>query len=34
MRPGVTLFRHQQTILGIAEERIRRGLPFYAVFAE
>src|SRR5690606_21973300 len=34
MRPGVTLFQHQQTILENAEERIRRGLPFYAIFAE
>lgn len=34
MRPGVTLFQHQQTIIANAEERIQRGLPFYAVFAE
>lgn len=34
MRPGVTLFQHQQTIIANAEERIRRGLPFYAIFAE
>ncbi|REK55518.1 MAG: hypothetical protein C6W55_09660 [Thermobacillus sp.] len=34
MRPGVILFQHQQTIIANAEERIRRGLPFYAIFAE
>lgn len=34
MLPGVTLFEHQKTILANAEQRIRRGLPFYAIFAE
>ena len=34
MLPGVTLFEHQKMILANAEQRIRRGLPFYAVFAE
>jgi Superfamily II DNA/RNA helicases, SNF2 family len=34
MRSGVTLFAHQSTIIANAEERIRRGLPFYAIFAE
>jgi SNF2 family DNA or RNA helicase len=34
MRPDVTLFDHQQTILANAEGRIQRGMSFYAIFAE